>query len=258
MHTVETHTIGSKARAVIDAYLSLPLSAKPSCPYFNNRRKKTRGNLRVLIGKGSPEEIVEEAHILAKLARLPIDELPTDKVKEFLVTSNLGIDCSGFAYHVLNAFAQEKTGKNITSFVTSTRRGIVGAFLAKLRPAENLGVASFRDGRNSHEISILDARAGDIITFIGTGKEKTYNHILVITGISEDVHGVKVSYAHSYSWPSDGLYNHGAREGVITLRGENVLDGVWYEQGVTGNDNYTLESARNAQELSVRRLSFNI
>jgi hypothetical protein len=258
MHTVETHTIGAKARAVIDAYLSLSLSARPSCPYFNNRRKKTRGNLRVLIGKGTPEEIVEEAHILAKLGRISINELSPEKTKEFLVTHNLGIDCSGFAYHVLNAFAQEKTGKSITSFVTSTRTGIIGTFLARLRPAENLGVNSFRHGKNSSEISISTARAGDIITFIGTGKEKTYNHILVITGVSEDVHGVKISYAHSYAWPSDGLYNHGVREGSITLHDDNVMNGTWHEQGVTGNDNYTLESAKAAQEVSVRRLAFNI
>ncbi len=251
-----TDKISGKAREMIDLYLALPLGTKPSCPYFNNRRRKNRSGLRVLKGKGSPQEISEEAEILAKLSRISIKDLSTDKLKEFLVASDLGIDCSGFAYHVLNSFCQEKTGKSIQSYVHSIRPGLFGKILARLRPAENLGVSSFRADTNSFAIQVSEAQTGDVITFMGTGKEKTYNHILVITGVERVHDDTRISYAHSYMWPSDGFTNHGVREGDILVHGENLLGGTWKEQGVIGNDNYTFESARNAKEVSIRRLRF--
>jgi len=67
MHQVDPHTLGEKARSVITAYTALPFHVPVSCPYFNNRRRKTRGGLRVLKGKGSPAEIVEEGQIFSKL-----------------------------------------------------------------------------------------------------------------------------------------------------------------------------------------------
>ena len=142
--------------------------------------------------------------------------------------------------------------------MTSIRPGIIGSFLARLRPAENLGVNSFRSDTNSTTISIADAKAGDVITFIGTGKEKTYNHILVITALEKNSTGTKISYAHSYIWPSDGLNKHGVRSGEIVVSGNDLLLGVWTEQCKTAGENYTFESAKNAAEVSVRRLKFNI
>lgn len=265
MHTVETTQLTLKARSVIDAYLYMSFTKPISCPYFNNRRKKTRGNLRVLIGKGLPKEIIEEAHIVSKLSRIDIDTLSPEKLKEFLVIHNLGIDCSGFAYHVLDAVSKEKTGKPLTSSVTSLRKGFIGSLLARLRPAENIGVNSFHHEKNSSKISVREIKPGDIITFIGTGKDKNYNHILVVTKIEKTMQGktdtvahTTIHYAHSYMWPQDGLYNHGVREGIIDVSGDDILSGTWTEQGVTGNENYTYTSAQNAQEVSIRRLRFNI
>ncbi|HVU06270.1 MAG TPA: hypothetical protein VHE10_00520 [Candidatus Paceibacterota bacterium] len=258
----ETEKLEGRARAVIDAYLALPLGTKPSCPYFNNKRHKTRSQLRVLKGKGSPEEIAEEADIDAKHSRVNVATLSTDKLKEFLVAHDLGVDCSGFAYHVLNAVAQEKRGRNISAFVRSNRSGFIGSLIARLRPAENMGVATFANERNSAEIAASDARPGDIITFMGTGKDGLYNHMLVITGVERSSNGIRLSYAHSYAWPSDGTTDHGVREGDIFVpAGETMGDiargkGVWKEKGATGPENYTLESARGAKEVSVRRLVF--
>ncbi len=154
-----TDKLSGKARAVIDQYLALPVGGKPSCPYFNNRRKRARGSLRTLIGKGSPYEIAEECEILSKLSRVKIADLSTDKLKEFLVESDLGVDCSGFAYHVLNSFCNEKTGKNIQSYVKSIRPGFVGGLLARLRPAENIGVSSFRAEKNSSPIKVTETQS---------------------------------------------------------------------------------------------------
>jgi hypothetical protein len=235
--------ISPTSRAVIHKYLALPVGAHPSCPYFNNKRKKNRGGLRVTKGKGSPEEIAEEARIEALQARIDIDSLPADKLKEFLVKRNLGIDCSGFAYHVLSPKG-----------LVIERKGLFGKILARLRPAENVSVLTFADSRNSKAIPVAEAKPGDIITFLGTGPEKTYNHILVITAV-DDIDGAKrISYAHSYAWPSDGAFDHGVREGQILVTTNNILAGTWKEREKVGTDNYTYTSATEAREVSVRRL----
>lgn len=243
-------------RSVIDAYLALPLGAKPSCPYFNNRRRKSKSQLRVLKGKGTPEEIAEEAFIDLKHSHVPESTLSTDTLKEFLVDRDLGVDCSGFAYHVLDAFAKEKTGRPLRSFMTPIRPGFIGQIIARLRRAENTGVNSFADARNSKEIKISEAKIGDVIVFLGTGKDKTYNHILVIEGVERNGNDTRINYAHSYAWPSDGTYNHGVRIGDILIHGDDLLGGTWKENGKVGSENYTYESARNAREVSTRRLKF--
>lgn len=257
--------LGGAARAMIDNYLALPFdtasNARPNCPYFNNRRRKIRGSLRVVKGKGTPEEISEEAMIDAKFARVKICGLSTDELKEFLIENDLGVDCSGFAYHVLNTLCQEKTGKKLQSFVKPLRIGFVDSLIGRLRPAENIGVMAFAHEKNSSAVKISEVRPGDVIIFLGTGKDKNYNHILVITAVDRtdsDIGDTRISYAHSYAWPSDGVIGHGVREGEILVHGENLLGGIWTEEGVTGEENYTFESAKNAREISVRRLNFNL
>ncbi|MFA6158650.1 MAG: hypothetical protein WC763_03455 [Candidatus Paceibacterota bacterium] len=254
MHTINPDIIEEGARAVIDRYLSLPIGTKPSCPYFNNRRRGSKSNLRVLVGKGKPEEIAEECEIRALQNRVTLSSLSTDKLKEFLVSQDLGVDCSGFAYHVLDAALSERRGKRLSGYIRTRREGFVGKLIARLRPAENIGVATFADERNSGAISAAEAKAGDMVVFMGTGRDRTYNHVLVITGVEKIDDAVRLSYAHSYAWPSDGPCGHGVREGHILIHGNNLLGGTWKENGMVGEDNYTHQSARDARESSIRRL----
>lgn len=254
MHPVDNLKLEGKARDVVDKYLALPFGTKPSCPYFNNKRRKIRSGLRVDKGKGTPEEIAEECAIAAKLARVRIQDLSTDKLKEFLVEQDLGVDCSGFAYHVLNAYSQEHNGRSVQSYIKTLRKGFSGKLIAKLRPAENIGVATLADDRNSVAMPIAHIKPCDFIVFLGTGKDHLYNHVLLVTSIEREGETTRISYTHSYSWPSDGVYDHGVREGDILVHGEDLLGGTWKERGATGNDNYTFESAQNARTVSTRRL----
>ena len=250
-------TISPAARLIIDSYLALPVGAKPSCPYFNNRRRMMRGGLRVMKGKGSPEEIAEECQILAIQNRVDVNSLSTDKLKEFMMDHDLGVDCSGFAYHVLGAHALEKKGASLASKVKSLRKGFIGSLIARLRPAENIGVAAFAHDKNGFEIKPAEARPGDIITFIGTGRDKNYNHILVIVSVdrsSDSKDDTRITYAHSYAWPSDGSSDHGVREGEIMIHGDDLLGGTWKEKGRIGEENHTLQMAKSAKKTSVRRL----
>ncbi len=227
-------------------------------PYFNNRRKKIHGGLRVSKGKGTPADIFEEAEIQAMQSHVDLKALPKDLFKEFLVENDLGVDCSGFAYHLLDAILVESGKSHIKNSLTFPQRGIVRNILTKLRPAENAGVSIFRDEKNSLPINPRESQPGDIIVIMGTGRDKTYNHIMVITSVENRGSDIEIKYAHSYAWPSDGLYNHGVREGSI-LFGKNdltndILAGLWTEQESIGDANYTYQSAKAATEITVRRL----
>jgi hypothetical protein len=59
--------LSPSAQNLLNNYLSLPFSGVSGvrCPYFINLRANRRGQIRSLIGKGTPAEIVEEAKIIS-------------------------------------------------------------------------------------------------------------------------------------------------------------------------------------------------
>jgi len=245
MHQVNPDIIEASARSIIDRYLSLPVGAHPSCPYFNNRRRGTKSNLRVLVGKGTPEEISEECEIRALQNRISVSVLSVEGLKEFMVSQDLGVDCSGFAYHVLTAALAERHARRLSNHIHTRRQGFVGKLIARLRPAENTGVATLADERNSLEINASEACAGDIVTFMGAGRDGTYNHVIVITKVEKKETATRLSYAHSYAWPEDGSFGHGVREGTVVIYGDDIATAAWSEPGL---------GTMNAKERSVRRL----
>ncbi len=133
--------LSSEAQKVVEKYLSLPIGAGCQTPYFNNRRTKIRAGLRALVGKGRPEEIAEEAEMFSIRDRAGIKKMDSAALKKFLVEHNLGVDCSGFAYHVLSVEISAKTGKKLSSSVKPWS-GFKRKLKHWLRPAENTGVST--------------------------------------------------------------------------------------------------------------------
>lgn len=248
------NALSPETQKVIEKYLSLPLGAGCSTPYFNNRRKKIRGGLRALVGKGAPEEIAEEAEMFSIKDRAGVKKMESEALKKFLVDHNLGIDCSGFAYHVLDAEIRARNKGNIRTAVrpwSGFRRRIKHT----LRPAENTGVSTFSHSQNSIAVSEDDIDAGDFISLIGTGSEKKYNHMLVVESVETSGEMKEIHYIHSYMWPEDGLYDHGVRRGTISIKNNSpLIEGVWTEKEKTSKDNYTFVSAQSAKDISIRRL----
>ena len=115
---MNTKKISYHAQKIIEDYLELPFPNKQvSCPYFNNRRTKVRGALRALVGKGNPEDIVEESIIIALREKINFSELNNEEIKHFLVDKNLGIDCSGFVYYVLEAELKAQHKSNLNKYL---------------------------------------------------------------------------------------------------------------------------------------------
>lgn len=269
--------LSPSAHNLISNYLNLPCVgiAGVRCPYFNNARHKRRGELRALIGKGSPEEIIAEAHIVSMqykanlfdtnhhqcLCATHSDKQHTaDDIRHFLIDHGLGIECSGFVTHVLAAHFKEtkKIDFPRSLFITS-KKHIFRYLISRLRPIENCDVTVYTNDRNTRVVASDDAagwdyarvQAGDCITILRTGPRKTRNHIILITEASPTL----MRYVHARAWPSEGEYGHGVAEGEITITnpGKPLRDQTFTECGITGEKNETWREIADGECVEVRR-----
>lgn len=267
--------LSPNAEKIIDQYFNLPFPGIKGvrCPYFNNSRLKQRGQLRVLVGKGSPDEIVEESKIISiqynaglfkkhtgwELCNKPIT--PED-IRNFLIKYNLGIECSGFVTQVLKAHYLETQKVDFTKkLFISSPRNFLRWIISKLRPIEGISVKILADDKNSTKIigedigyNYENVKPGDIVIMLETGPARKRNHVLLI----KEKNGNKISYVHARAWSSEGLNGHGVSEGVITIVNplENLLQQEWTEKNTTGVNNETYNEAKNAKVLEIRRIKF--
>ncbi len=250
--------LSPQAETVINDYLTLPFpNRQVACPYYNNRRSGMRGGLRVLIGKGSPEDIAEEALIISLKDKIDLERLDNETLQKFLVDHKLGVDCSGFAYHVLNAelcaLHKKKLGD---ALYFPQAKNIFRKLIIKMRPAENAGVKVLAHDRNSTVVPVSEARPGDFIIMLGTNPQHDYDHVVVITDVKKEKNITVLTYTHALQWAADGKYNHGVRRGMIIINYPDapLTEAAWTEQNCTGDHNETYQRAREAQTLELRRL----
>src|SRR3989344_4228402 len=198
-------------------------------PYFNNKTLGTRGALKAEVGKGSPEDIKEEVKNIAIRKKIKIENMPKEELKKFMVNNNIGIDCSGFAYHVLNSESKGMLGKSIDF----GRVGFIRKIRAKMMPAKNVDVRILV--HNSQPKTLRDIEPGDLITILSDR-----DHVLVIYKIEyENNLPRNIYYVHSMAWPADGQYGHGIHYGKIEIVDlqKGIVDQRWDEE-------YTYERAR--------------
>lgn len=256
---MKTTTLTPAALTTLNHYLRLPFkNVNLSAPYFINKKNKIRGALRSLIGKGTPEDIVEEALIFSLKEKINLKELNTEQLRHFLMSHHLGVDCSGLVFHILDAElrARKKTslGRNLTFFPKN--------FLQKitfyLRPAENASVVIFKNDANSSTIPLKDVQPGDIITISDAGPDHTYQHIILIYQVDyQNDLPTTFHYIHSIRLPSDGE-DHGARTGQIHITdiSRPLIQQKWTEKEKTNIDNSTFVYITNARASELRHLHF--
>lgn len=237
-----------ESQNVLNQYLHLPFDGRNiQCPYFVNSRQKVRGALRVLVGKGSPEDIVEEATILALKEKVDLAALSDTELKKFLVDHYLGIDCSGLVYYALGM------GRRLAFPNTKGLRKLI----AKLRPAENMDVATLAHEANSSPVSLADVAPGDLIVLLGAGPLQDRDHVLLIHEVEKKEGGVMtIRYTHAFAWSTDGKYGHGVKQGdiVVTDTSRPLVESAWTEAGKTGDENETLRHIKSARTVEIRRM----
>lgn len=263
--------LSSSAEKTIHDYLNLPFIGISGvrCPYFNNARLGQRGQLKVLIGKGTPEEIVEEAKIVSiqyskdifdkngvfnAHVDHPAEHQQAECIRQFLVDSNLGIDCSGFVTNILQKHFWETKHVNLakTLFITS-KKNFLRWIISRLRPVEQISVKVYANDKNTSVVSNLQKiQPADLITMLKTGPNKNHDHILLVT----EIDGEKIKFASARAWSSDGKYGHGVSQGTITITDskKGLLEQKWEEKDKINEDNETYLEAKQAETLEIRRI----
>jgi hypothetical protein len=247
-----------KAISVINHYKNFTNGiAVCSVPYFNNKHTKIRAGLRVQLGKGSPEEILDEAEGVSILQKINLKALDSISLKKFLVENNIGIDCSGLAFHVLNAeMIGRGKGKLKLSFPNA--HNPIAILRAKLRPIENTAVATLVHDKNSRIVDLRFIAPGDMISMMGGPDVNDRDHVLIVHEVDyKDEVVVSISYTHAMAWPTDGEYGHGVKQGVIRVSDltKPITEQEWLEDGRHDDENYTLARAKKSKT-EIRRLNW--
>lgn len=238
---MDKKSLGQNANKIIQDYKMLLLGGKSVvCPYYINP-KTTRANLRVLIGKGNPEEITLETEICAKLGGLDLNSMSEDEIRKFMIKRHIGIDCSGFVVHVLNEETKEKFNKKLWSVIKKKNKNIYSSIRYFLRPVENIGVADLTSEINSYQIkNVNEVKVGDIIKMPSLKNEHGL-HVLLINELEVEENQIKtIKFANSNRYYGD---DNGIRFGEIKVIDDNkgLEQQQWIDPGSQG-DNYTYES----------------
>lgn len=255
---MESKTLSPQALQVIENYLHLPFPSRNiSCPYFNNRRHGVRAALRVTIGKGTPEEIVDETMLFGLREKIDLKNLSDEKLKQFLVNHNLGIDCSGLVYYILDAECHATKRKNLKKFIHFETKNPLRKIITMLRPAENTGVLTFANEKNSKQVSLLEIRPGDFISMLFSGREKNFHHMVILHQVDyKNGKPAVLHYTHTLDWRADGKYNHGVKQGQIEIldTSKSILEQKWIENNMTEEKNDTYMKAKEAERVELRRI----
>jgi hypothetical protein len=257
---MNTKTLSTRAMSVIDQYMDFKYGqAVCSVPYFNNKTVRARAALRADSGKGSPKEIFDEVQAILVKNHVSAEALNSETLKTLLTDNNTGIDCSGFAYYVLNAESQEQKKGSMDKHISFTEcHGIVGKLRCALRPIENCSVITLANDKNSRSISWNEIQPGDIITMMGGPDNDDRNHVLVIHQVDyQNFVPTQIFYSHAVAYPEDGIYGSGIKQGAIEiLKPEgSLLEQRWTENGKEGDNNRIFLRAKNSTT-DTRRLKW--
>lgn len=240
MPSLSTEHIPASARDAINHYEHLRVSEGKTvrCPYYRNPRNGThRWGLNAFSGKGSAREIEEELKIIQKLEGKDFSALSEEGIRDIMKKRKLGVECSGFVSHVLDAWIWEAKRKHIFQALRFPARGILGMLASALRPFTHIDVATLIAPRNAKEFfSLQEFRPGDFIYF-----HNEIDHIVLVTGIARfpteqadhDKNFIQqIFYAHSVREDS----GEGIKEGVVTVRDgqKSILEQDWQEVPETG------------------------
>ncbi len=257
---MNTKLLGEKTLSMIDQYKNFTVGkATCSIPYFNNKTIRARGGLRVYGGKGSPKDIYDE--LLARLTKdhVEVAVMTNENLKQYLTDKNIGIDCSGLTYYILDAESHERGLGQLDKHLRFTKcKGIFGKIRCALRPVENCDVKTFVDDKNSKVISLDTVTPGDFIALIGdptdTNSGSDRNHILVIHQIEyQNFIPTRIHYTHTIAYPEDGVYGTGIKQGSIEILDlqKNIADNLWIEDGQSPE---SLKNKVRKSQVEIRRL----
>lgn len=183
----------------------LPLGGKKiPTPYRINEYGKYQKIGPEFQGKSSPQVLTKTASKLAKEQKFNLNRAKIEDIRNFLIKNELGIDCSGFAYRMIDALVKKVKGKPLTAFgLPHVGRTYLSTLVGKefAKPVKNLS----------------EAKPGDIIILDGTTriKNRLFHGLIVLEHKNKVItyahsskrEGIKIEKAINYKLPEKfGIY----------------------------------------------------
>jgi hypothetical protein len=249
---MKTYELPKAAKKIIQEYFELKLNGKTiPCPYYINTSRKK--DLRAMVGKGTPEEIIMEAKIWEKLKGVNFSKMTEEEIREFLRERGIGIDCSGFVLHVLNEWHKDKKKRPIWGKLTPSNKSFIHRLAYILKPVQRLGAEIITNDENSIPVSINEVMPGDVIR--SKWKKKNSHHILLISKVTKDEGGNTKEIEYVNASEQYGK-NDGVRYGKIVIKDPNqpLQNQGWIDPDTDGT-NHTYEGFLvNIEDNGLRRI----
>lgn len=159
----------------------VPTPYRINVPFQEDRRR---------YGKSNPEQLVTNLKEIAQEVNFDLENSSKEEIERFMKDQMLGVDCSGFVYHMLDYLLKRlnKGGMETIGFPY----------------ASQTNVTKLADEQFSYSIEAKDLQPGDIIIMNSEGEVK---HVMIVLDKEDD----QYTYAHS----SEPIGVHTAKLEVI-------------------------------------------
>lgn len=198
-------------------YTHLSIGGKQiACPYWINSIKRLKYGPGG--GKGSPQEIIMHTNSKAKENDIDLNKQSEREIVLFMKKNRIGVDCSGFAFWMLNALDLEKGGNGITDDIPNSRGKII-----KIRASTKM----LTDEDVSFFVKkINEIKPGDMIRLRGG------HHLMVVLEIEKDKdrNTKKIIYAHSSSSLLTTISGVHKESIIIKDSEKSIQEQDWQEQ----------------------------
>ena len=227
----------SKLKRFLDNFFALPIAGqKVRIPYWRNKWIGLRRIQGPFGGKGTPAEIRRAVLQKARQAGIDLSQFSAPAISRFMRQKRIGLDCSGFAFQVLN-FLQP-----------GFWQGLAWAPGFSHNPRRRFNSWALTGEKNTLRVEPCwsEIRIGDIIPGQMESKDKI-DHVLVVVGKEEK----KIIYAHS----SSKTNINGPHLGVIQIKSPagGLWRQFWPERLKTGQSLLTVTEAP-LRAMGIRRL----
>ena len=198
-------------------YTHLPLGGKEIvCPYWINSLKRLRYGPGG--GKGNPQENIMHTNSKAKEKNIDLNKQSEREIVLFMKKNRIGVDCSGFAFWMLNALDLEKGGNGIYDDIPNSRGKII-KIRASTKMLTDEGISFFVQ-------KINEIKPGDMIRLRGG------HHLAVVLEIEKDKdrNTQKIIYAHSSSCFFTAVSGVHKESIIIKDSEKSIQEQDWREQ----------------------------
>lgn len=194
-----------------------------ACPYWIDNLKKLKHGPGG--GKATPSEIINLTKKKALENNINLEQLSEKEIVSFMKKNRIGIDCSGFAFWLLNELDLEKGGNGIADDIPESK----GRFI-KFRASTTM----LTDPLVSNPVEkVSDIMPGDMI------RMRKGHHLLVVFQVEKNSQNnpEKIVYVHSSSPLFTSISGVHQQSILITDPKKSLKDQNWLET-TPDNSNY--------------------